>query len=304
MAQIQDRKRNFYSNVQSIKEEACAPTYLESAGDLLIKDLARKQVHTATSLQEQLNITQEFEVGTELKPCNQSGVTTLQEFKKAYNEEDLPGNPSDSNFICENEDIEELKRRTGLTRHELELSLSEKPNSEISKLYKFALKNKRKRNEEEKDDLKSKLVSHPINYLKEIEEEYFGHLKTGNAKEDSLRNDLDGNLNESGNEVVISNEKTTKKKKKHRKRKKREAGSVQSSDLNTNSNETKDNAIKIKPDGETKGESNSYRPSLWDVKDVRKLCQSKVQTCEPKPKTLYTIKDGKIVKLDSADAGS
>lgn len=296
MAGIQDRKRNFYSNVQSVKDEANVPTYLESAGDLLIKDLARKQGHTSTTLQEQLNLTQDFEKGSELKPFDQKGITTLEEFKKNVTTEEAPETIS----LCDkegNEDIEELKRRTGLSRHELELGLSEKPNSEISKLYKFALRNKRKRIE--RDDLKSKLVSHPINHLKEIEEEYFGHLKTGNAKEDSLRSDLDGNLNESGNEVVISNEKS-KKKKKHRKRKKG-AGNVQSGDLNSNGNETKDDTIKISIGGETSAER-SYRPSLWDVKDVKKLCESKVRGCAPR--TLYTIKDGKIVKLEEGDSGT
>lgn len=64
--------------------------------------------------------------------------------------------------------MDELRRKTGLSRDEIESSLSVKPDSAISKLYKFALANQSE--PEKQSDLLANLPNHPINHLKSLEE--------------------------------------------------------------------------------------------------------------------------------------
>lgn len=291
MARIQDRKRNFYGHKQSVREESLAPLHLESAGDILVKTLAKKQLETSTSLEEQLKLTQNFEKGFELNPCQHQGISSLEELKKEITNEEEKGRKFTRKSLT-SRDYGIAEETPGLSRHELELSLCEKPNSEISKLYKFALRNKKQKTRTE--CLEYQLPDHPINHLTEIEEKYFGHLKTSKLKD--TRNDCSTAKNiESKNKIV-------QKKRKHRKRRKK---CNNSSDTNISISSThklfkpevelSDNPETEK--GENIEENSSNRPSLWDVKDMKKWCEPKKEySC--KPQTFYTIKEGKIIKLE------
>ncbi|XP_071445552.1 RNA-binding protein 41-like isoform X2 [Hetaerina americana] len=62
---------------------------------------------------------------------------------------------------------------SGVSRHELELSLCVKPQSEHTKLLQFALSCQ----QSSSTAVDSRPLNHPINSLKEIESELFGHLK-------------------------------------------------------------------------------------------------------------------------------
>ncbi|KAK6625814.1 hypothetical protein RUM43_006113 [Polyplax serrata] len=295
MAQIQDRKKDFYSQKQSVRDESLAPTHLETAGDVLVKNLAKKQLETRTTLREQLMVQQNFETGFELTPDRRQGVASLEELK---NEAEETAGTSKTEMEKESVkvplDISSLMKTTGLTRHELELSLCEKPNSAISKLYKFALANKRDTNTVEK--LEEQLPHHPINRLAEIEEEYFGHLREG--KDQSKEKDF---TSDTKAHVSPKNKLGGQRKRKHRKRRKKQKNAVEVNEsLPSSSKMTKTSCDLGGSHVEPEIEERSCRPSLWDVKDMKKWSQpKKFYGC--KPQTLYTIKDGKIVKLEKLD---
>lgn len=290
MAQIEDRKSNFYSRKQSVRDEALAPQHLESAGDFLIKSLARKQTDTKTTLEEQLKVKQNFEKGFKLDPDHRKGITSLEDFRKQSVDDIKSGKFSEN--VAKTQNLEEFKKITGLSRHELELNFSEKPNSLTSKLYKFAAGNQKFKFQ--KESLKMLIPDHPINHLKEIEKECFGHL-VGTQE---------GFINsQSFNEGIQKEVKRKKsRKKQHRTRKKKRCGDIIDIDEETctTSKNAKQPEVWTKCDSvtEIKGNLNPVaRPSLWDVKDMKKWCEGKQYGCATQ--TLYTIKDGKIVKLEN-----
>lgn len=264
MAVLRDRKRDLYAKTQLLRDEANAPEYLESAGDALIKELAKKQLDKTTTLEEQLQIHQEFEKGSELKPWKGSGLATLQDFQEL-----LSPVSSLSYDPPKNHNLESLKARTGLSRHELELGLVEKPESQNSALYRFALGNRRA---VVADDLVSKLERHPINRLKAIEEEVFGEKNDGKRASKRKRRG--------------KRKRTVKRKEMLNEEDKKEPKLVVEKKSERNA------------DDEGEPEENSYRPSLWDVKDMRKFCNNVQQDC--KMQNFYTIREGKIMKLNKS----
>ncbi|KAG8227109.1 hypothetical protein J437_LFUL001652 [Ladona fulva] len=78
------------------------------------------------------------------------------------------------------EEIKNIKSASatdrGISRHELELSLSVKPESDHTKLLQFALSC------QSNEAVDSRPLDHPINKLKEIEHELFSHLKPVSRK--------------------------------------------------------------------------------------------------------------------------
>lgn len=287
MAHVQDRKSSFYSQKQSVRDESLAPQYLESAGDVLVKDLVKKQLNTNVSLKEQLTMAQNFQTGHNLNPDYHRGLTSVEDVKKRMEEENEKRMLSD---IDKRGDEKEF-----MTRHELELSLCEKPNSQISKLYKFAMENAKSKKKME--SLEDQIPNHPINNLSKIEQEYFGHLKIGaGGKKEESEDDREESRNDGKN---AEGSKSSKNKKKHRKRKRKRGVNNDDGDKTTKKFSKilspEENSKKI-IDSQGK-EVSSGRPSLWDVKDMKKWCEKKKEYgC--KPQSFYTIKNGKIVKLE------
>ncbi|KAJ9590238.1 hypothetical protein L9F63_016625, partial [Diploptera punctata] len=159
--------------------------------------------------------------------------------------------------------IQKDKQRSSgsISRHEEELGLAVKPDSEHTKLLKFALSCRQFSNNDD-----PRPPSHPINHLKELDRELFGHL---NKKHPESRKSKKS-LNLASLPKFKSKESTVNKC------------------VVLNSLKTSD-----KP------------ATLWDLKDGCSVSTSvsetstkpsRVYTC--KPETLYTIKDKKIVPLN------
>lgn len=198
--------------------------------------------------------------------------------------------------------IEELRKKTGLSREELEELLSVKPNSAASRLYRFALSNQTEPTAA--PNLISLLPDHPLNNLKTLEE------------------NLMRNLNKEANEEDAVPKK--KRKKKHRTRKKKiwieqtcqPPPTVQESPEEISESQFSQNQGKLlrddrecAPDSETlEGGSVSSvastsavldvggtRPSLWDIKDMSVFSSKREFRCNPQK--IYTVREGKILEV-------
>ncbi|XP_038218786.1 RNA-binding protein 41-like [Zerene cesonia] len=217
---------------------------------------------------------QEFVKSTEVLPFTKYGVSTLEDFEKA--EKQI-------------QDLEWLKR-AGLTNEEVKLYQENEAgllknqtkvesrvlNNQLVSVYckiKKYQQTEREQNEEpctsssntiQSTQVKSSTFypeGHPIHELKEIEASLFGHLK---------------------NEEILS---LTKRRKILRRLERRKERIISQQ--------------KQVPISSIAHSSNTNSGSLWDVKDLTtRVVQTKPQIIGPKPRTLYTIKDNKIVRLE------
>ncbi|XP_046395090.1 RNA-binding protein 41-like [Ischnura elegans] len=196
--------------------------YLESDGERLIKEMVQKQLNKEVSLKEQLEESKVFETAAEFIPLTKltSGQISFTEFRelaeKASQIEDLKSKgltEKEIEVLIDYEkgqsyfeekyrkieasalktNLQEIRKKIetksneresekrvggerGVSRHELELSLSVKPQSDHTKLLQFALSC------QPSAQVSSRPLNHPINNLKELENELFGHLKPSSGE--------------------------------------------------------------------------------------------------------------------------
>ncbi|KAJ4432420.1 RNA-binding protein 41-like isoform X2 [Periplaneta americana] len=220
MAKVQSSRAKIYETKASVAEE---PTeHVESEGERLIKQLVLKQIDTQVTLADQLKQNKKFEKSVEYVPLTKytSGQISLQEFEDCANRasqieqlkssglsneevELILDHGKGEEFFSEKykklessvlnsrlqqifsklQTVEEQSqsKQSGVSRHEQELGLSVKPNSEHTKLLQFALSCQQSASS---TDLRP--LSHPINKLKDLEEELFGHLRRKKKPKKSL----------------------------------------------------------------------------------------------------------------------
>ncbi|XP_050539607.1 RNA-binding protein 41-like [Daktulosphaira vitifoliae] len=144
-------------------------SHVESEGDLLIKNLASKQVNTNLTFEKQLAQERDFITSHEYVPITEciQGTVKLPEFCSRV-EEAIALEKSNS----DEKELHSVKIADCLSRHERELALCVKPNSTETKLLQFALLCRG----DQKSPLKSHPPDHPINNLSKIFEEKFNHL--------------------------------------------------------------------------------------------------------------------------------
>ena len=170
--------------------------------------------------------------------------------------------------------LSHFRASCSLSRHEEEVALAVKPDSEHTKLLKFALSCRQPSNDDPRP------LTHPIHHLKELDEELFGHL---NKKDSDPRKKSKKSLSSASVPKFKSKEPTVNKQVVFNPVTKTCEKPVTLWDLKDTCNI-----------GTTAPKTSSTKPNH-------------VYTC--KPETLYTIKDKKIVPLnkvppDSANAGS
>ncbi|XP_067000222.2 RNA-binding protein 41 isoform X2 [Anabrus simplex] len=298
MAKIESSRAKIYETKATFVDE---PTqHVESEGERLIKKMVQKQLDTSLNLEEQLNQTKEFQSSTEIVPLSSytKGQVSLKDFqdsaKKASHIEELKSfglsvdeieilldyekgeaefsekykkqetSVLSSRLLSIHAKIEEGRKRweslpskssvSSISRHEQELGLCVKPDSDYTKLLKFALSC-------QSNPADERPSSHPINNLKHIAEELFGHLA---KKKRRLRK-------ETGSSCFV-------------KQTVPEMSSLQSEPVSYVYKHDAKSLWDVKQK-ETEMVAPTKQPEI-------------VRTYTCKPETLYTVKDKKIVPLD------
>ncbi|VVC35837.1 Hypothetical protein CINCED_3A023121 [Cinara cedri] len=174
MAAIQKQDGKHSTKYLNLTDYERLDSYVESEGDLLIKNLALKQADTHLTLEKHLNQEREFITSHEYVSITEytKGEITLPAFC-------LKAEEASSDQISSNAHHEPaLTIADCLSRHERELALCVKPNSTETKLLAFALSCKA--NERLKPD--SRPIDHPINNLPQIYDGQFSHLNASPIK--------------------------------------------------------------------------------------------------------------------------
>ncbi|PSN35686.1 hypothetical protein C0J52_10186 [Blattella germanica] len=299
MAKVHSSRARIYEKKSTTFDE---PTeHVESEGERLIKELVLKQIDTQVSLPDALKNNKEFEKATEYVPLTNftSGKVSLQEFEKCANRasyiEELKSSgltDEEIELILDHEKGEEffaekykkwessilnswlqqvlskirnIEREhnevkagsSSISRHEQELALAVKPESEHTKLLKFALSC-----QQSSDNNDPRPIDHPINHLKDIEHELFGHLNKKEPPPWKPKRSLN----------ALSTPKFKSK------------DSIKHSSLNFKSTEKPSTLWDLK-------ETFSVPTTISESTKP-----SRVYSC--KPETLYSIKDKKIVPLN------
>ncbi|CAK1588992.1 unnamed protein product [Parnassius mnemosyne] len=229
----------------------------------------------------------EFEKTTEVLPFTKYGISTIQEFRKA--EKDIQHLEWLKKVGLSNEEVKLYQENeAGLIdqRKKIESSILKTKLEDLYnkiKNYQTAGSSKQKnetagtstnKNEDmqeriQKRSLKFYPEGHPMNELKEIEEDLFGHLRNDNIMPITKRRKLLRRLERKKERVLM-----------------------QQKQLRLNSVQY------------PREQSPSKPGSLWDVQEipnrVRPECgTSKDKMIGPRKPTMYTIKDSKIVRLES-----
>ncbi|CAH2055667.1 unnamed protein product, partial [Iphiclides podalirius] len=228
----------------------------------------------------------EFEKSTEVLPFTKYGLSTIQDFRKA--EKDVKHLEWLKKVGLSNEEVQLYQENeAGLLDHrnKIESSVLKARLEELyNKINKYqndvssdqcnvgAGTSTNKRDESHERIPKKSIIfypeGHPMNELKEIEEDLFGHLRNDNIMPITKRRKLLRRL-ERKKERILSQQKQ----------------------------------LRILPTQNKPEQSTSKPGSLWDVKEMPRQAgpecgTSKDKLIGPKEPTMYTIKENKIVRLE------